>query len=84
MHLLLLTMSNSKLPLFVDIMFPFWKDDEGQTPLHYAVMCEREAIAEYLVKHNADIHSKDNDESSPLDICKPNWPCMQQHVGEVN
>ncbi|KAE9608853.1 hypothetical protein Lal_00020001 [Lupinus albus] len=60
------------------------KDNDGQTPLHYAVMCEREAIAEYLVKHNADIHSKDNDGSSPRGTCESNWPCLQQHVGEVN
>ena len=73
-------MSNSLL--FVDIMFSFWKDNEGQTPLHYAVMCDREAIAEYLVKHNADTYSKDNDGSSPRDICESKWPCLQ-HVGEV-
>ncbi|CAL0319528.1 unnamed protein product [Lupinus luteus] len=60
------------------------KDNDGQTPLHYAVMCEREAIAEYLVKHNADTRSKDNDGSSPRGSCESNWPCLQQHVGEVN
>ncbi|KAK7282546.1 hypothetical protein RIF29_11426 [Crotalaria pallida] len=60
------------------------KDNDGQTPLHYAVTCEREAIAEYLVKHNADTHSKDNDGSSPRGISESNWPCLQQHVEEVN
>lgn len=64
-------------------MFCFLKDNDGQAPLHYAVTCEREAIAEYLVKHKADTDLKDNDGSSPRDICTSNWPCMQQ-VGEVN
>lgn len=64
-------------------MFSFLKDNDGQTALHYAVTCEREGIAEYLVKHNADINSKDNDGNSPRDICEPSWPCLQ-HVGEVN
>ncbi|KAF5175287.1 Acyl-coa-binding domain-containing protein [Thalictrum thalictroides] len=52
-------------------------DDEGQTPLHYATMCEREATAEYLVIHGADTVLKDNDGNSPCDLCKLNWPWMQ-------
>lgn len=63
--------------MFVHAVFLFWKDDDGQTPLHYAVVCEREAIADYLVKHNADPDLKDDDGSSSRDICRPNWPCMQ-------
>jgi hypothetical protein len=55
---------------------------DGQTPLHYAVTCERESIAEYLVKHSADIHSEDNDGSSSRDICSSKWPFMQ-HEEEV-
>lgn len=58
-------------------MFLFWKDNDGQTPLHYAVVCEREAIAEYLVKHNADADLKDNDGDSSRDMCESNWSCMQ-------
>jgi len=64
--------------LFSDVlMFSFLKDNDGQTPLHYAVTCEREAIAEYLVKHSADVHSEDNDGSSSRDICSSKWPFMQ-------
>jgi hypothetical protein len=42
----------------------------------------RESIAEYLVKHSADIHSEDNDGSSSRDICSSKWPFMQ-HEEEV-
>ena len=53
------------------------QDNEGQTPLHYAVVCDRQAIAEYLVKHNADVHVKDNEGASPSGLCEKSWPCMQ-------
>jgi hypothetical protein len=55
----------------------YWKDNDGQTPLHYAVVCEREAIAEYLVKENAATNIKDNDGNSLSDLCEANWPWMQ-------
>lgn len=70
------TMSNSDL-LLSDLIISILKDNDGQTPLHYAVTCEREAIAEYLVKHSADINSKDNEGSSSRDICSSKWPFMQ-------
>ncbi|KAK9145664.1 hypothetical protein Sjap_005567 [Stephania japonica] len=54
------------------------KDDEGQTPLHYAATCDREAIAEFLVKQNADIASKDNDGCSPSDLCESAWPWVRK------
>ncbi|TYI65008.1 hypothetical protein E1A91_D09G127600v1 [Gossypium mustelinum] len=44
------------------------KDNEGQSPLHYAVMCEREDIAKFLVKQNADKDTKDSDGNSPVDL----------------
>ncbi|KAE8076585.1 hypothetical protein FH972_015224 [Carpinus fangiana] len=53
------------------------KDNDGQTPLYYAVVCEREAIAEYLVKENAATDIKDNDGNYPSDLCEANWPWMQ-------
>ncbi|KAG9146300.1 hypothetical protein Leryth_007988 [Lithospermum erythrorhizon] len=52
-------------------------DDEGQTPLHYAAVCERAAIAELLVKQKADLHIRDNDGNSPSDLCEQSWPWMQ-------
>ncbi|KAG4133422.1 hypothetical protein ERO13_D08G095740v2 [Gossypium hirsutum] len=58
------------------------KDNEGQTPLHYAVMCEREDIAKFLVKQNADKYSKDNDGNSLVDLCDSDWPWLQ-HVGKA-
>lgn len=62
----------------IKVIFPLYlQDNDGQTPLHYAVMCEREAIAEYLVKQNADRDLKDNEDSSPSDLCEANWPWMQ-------
>lgn len=58
------------------------QDNEGQTPLHYAVVCDREAIAKYLVKHGADSNVKDDDGTSPSELCEKNWPWMQP-TGEV-
>jgi ankyrin repeat protein len=62
---------------FLLIFSLYWKDNDGQTPLHYAVVCEREAIAEYLVKQNAETYIKDNDGNSPSDLCEANWSWMQ-------
>ncbi|XP_023533274.1 acyl-CoA-binding domain-containing protein 2-like isoform X2 [Cucurbita pepo subsp. pepo] len=52
------------------------KEVDGQTPLHYAIVCDRVAIAEYLVKNNASINEKDNDGKWPCDLCEFNWPFM--------
>lgn len=52
------------------------QDNDGQTPLHYAVLCEREEIAELLIEHHADQHIKDSDGSSPLDLCGSRWDFM--------
>ncbi|KAF9616443.1 hypothetical protein IFM89_029697 [Coptis chinensis] len=53
------------------------KDDEGQTPQRYAAMCDREGVAEFLVKQNADRDVKDNDGKSPCDLCASNSSWMQ-------
>lgn len=63
---------------FKILLFWCWKDNDGQTALHYAVMCDREGVAEYLVKQNADTGAKDNDGSSPCDLCESNWPWLQR------
>lgn len=54
-----------------------WQDDEGQTPLHYAVVCDREGIAEFLVKQSASMDIKDNDGNAPRDVCESDWPWMR-------
>ncbi|KAK9939815.1 hypothetical protein M0R45_016500 [Rubus argutus] len=41
-------------------------------------VCEREGIAKYLVKKNADTNVKDNDGNSPSDLCESNWPWRQR------
>lgn len=53
------------------------KDNEGQTPLHYAAMCDRKVIAEYLVQQNADTNIKDSDGSTPSDLSESKWTWMQ-------
>ncbi|TYI60366.1 hypothetical protein E1A91_D10G099300v1 [Gossypium mustelinum] len=58
------------------------KDNEGQSPLHYAVMCEREDIAKFLVKQNADKDTKDSDGNSPVDLYDSDWPWLQ-HAGKA-
>ncbi|CAN6487164.1 unnamed protein product [Victoria cruziana] len=55
----------------------FYSDNEGQTPLHYAVLCERQAICEYLIKSGGDLSIVDNDGSTPRSLCTLMWPCMQ-------
>ena len=54
------------------------QDNEGQTALHYAVLCEREDIAELLVKHHADLQIKDEDGSTPQDLCPSSWSFLNQ------
>ncbi|GJR48610.1 acyl-CoA-binding domain-containing protein 1-like protein [Tanacetum coccineum] len=41
------------------------KDNKGQTPLHYAIVCERKEIGELLVKRNAGTDIQDNDGNYP-------------------
>ena len=56
----------------------FVQDNEGQTALHYAVVCEREYIAELLVKHHADLEIKDEDGNTARDLCPSSWSFMNQ------
>ena len=56
------------------------KDNEGQTALHYAAVCERENIAEMLVKRKAAKDIKDDDGNYPCDLCDSNWPWIQPQV----
>lgn len=60
------------------------KDNEGQTPLHYAVVCDREAIAEFLVKQNANTAAKDEDGNSPLDLCESDWPWIRDSAKQAD
>lgn len=58
------------------------KDLEGQTALHYAAVCERKDIAEFLVKHGADVEIKDNEGDCPRDVCELHWPWLQQATAD--
>lgn len=49
------------------------QDSEGQTPLHYATTCEREEIAQYLVKKGAEPSIVDNEGESPLGSRPGHW-----------
>nr|CAB3486209.1 unnamed protein product [Digitaria exilis] len=55
---------------------PMGPDNEGQTALHYAVVCEREDIAELLVQHHADVRIKDEDGNTAQDLCPSSWSFM--------
>lgn len=70
-------MSSSSFLIKFFLMCVFLKDDEGQTALHYAAVCERTAIAELLVKHGADIEVKDNEGNAPRDLCESGWPGLK-------
>jgi hypothetical protein len=51
---------------------------EGQTELHYAVLREREDIAEVLVKHHAGLQIKDGNRNTPRMglVLSSAWPFM--------
>lgn len=66
-------MSNTNIDLCQSGDFFDLQDLEGQTALHYATVCEREAIAKYLVEHGADANIADNDGATPLKLCPPHW-----------
>jgi ankyrin repeat protein len=42
------------------------KDDDGETPLHWASMMGHVQVFKELVDHGADIEAKDNDGMTPL------------------
>lgn len=46
------------------------QDSEGQTPLHYACICEHQGVIDYLVSQGANVHEKDNSDQSPNDMCE--------------
>lgn len=60
------------------------QDNEGQTPLHYAVVCDRETIAEFLVKQKANTASKDDEGNSPLDLCETGWPWLRDSAKQTD
>ena len=41
-------------------------NNDFETPLHKACMCNNAEIAEYLIQHGADINAKDVDKMTPL------------------
>lgn len=55
------------------LTYVYLQDLEGQTALHYATVCEREAIAKYLFERGADANIADNDGATPLKLCPPHW-----------
>lgn len=46
------------------------QDDDGQTPLHVAVLGQRLHVMRELVRRGADIHVLDPDDRSPWDLCQ--------------
>lgn len=43
------------------------QDNEGNTPLHYAVLCEERTLITMLIEHGADMNIKNNEDESALD-----------------
>lgn len=62
------------------LLLCLFQDNEGQSALHYAAVCDREAIAEFLVKQNADTDLKDDDGNAAYDLCDVKWPWLQHAV----
>ncbi len=51
------------------------RDDEVQTPLHYAVLCEQRAAAVALVVAGADPHAVAADGQTPAKMAPVAWEC---------
>eukprot|EP00466_Bigelowiella_natans_P017549 jgi/Bigna1/54428/estExt_Genewise1Plus.C_330112 len=44
------------------------QDDDGYTPLHYAVVCERLSLIQLLLEHGADPNIENHDGKTPIDF----------------
>ncbi len=44
------------------------RDDDGDTPLHWAVRAENERLLELLVKSGANVDLSNEDDETPLDL----------------
>jgi hypothetical protein len=42
------------------------RDESGSTPLHYAVLADRDDIVKFLLDHNADVNAADHNGVTPL------------------
>ena len=51
------------------------RDADGQTPLHYAALCEQLPVAEALLAAGADVRLKTNDGSTARDLGPDSWTC---------
>ncbi len=51
------------------------RDGDGQTPLHYAALCERRAAAEALLGAGADARATATDGQTPAQMAPPGWTC---------
>ena len=51
------------------------RDGDGQTPLHYAALCERRGAAEALLAAGADARATAADEQTPAQMAPPGWTC---------
>jgi len=49
------------------------RDGDGQTPLHYAALCERRAAAEALLAAGADVRATAADGQTPAQMAPPGW-----------
>lgn len=65
-------------------LYHYLKDNEGQTPLHYAAVCDRKSLAELLVKKHAATDIKDDDGNYPSDLCDSKWPWIQPRVTSLD
>ena len=51
------------------------RDSDGQTPLHYAALCERLAAVEALLAAGADARAATIDGQTPAEMGPPGWTC---------
>ena len=51
------------------------RDGDGQTPLHYAALCERGSAAEALLAAGGDARAMAADGQTPEQMAPPGWTC---------
>lgn len=57
------------------------QDGDGQTPLHYAALCEQQAMCRFLLGHGAKASRRDSSGQTAQDLAPGSWMFWQSDPG---